>query len=288
MKQIFKSLFFLMFLSLPLRASAFDPWSEPMGARGLALGGAVIATGTGGDAMTTNPASMGVIRSYIWENYYRYNTREKGHITQTSLVDSFKNPNFAAGVYLLMSTAEPTAFSNGVVDPRDEIYMKGGLALSFRISQSIVFGVNGYYFDWSPEEGEGRNGFTMDVGMIAKLGKIFTVGAVVYDVLSDHDDNYPLSYGAGAAVSLMQKFTVEVDIVMEGDKPWYKGGAELMFGQGIVVRGGGGRRERQEIQYFSFGMGYITKKSSIEFSIMQNVDGSKNSYVGLDLRFFLR
>ncbi len=269
-------------------AEAFDPWSEPMGARGLALGGAVIATGTGSDAMTANPASMSLIRSYIWESYYRYNSTDKGHIAQTALVDSYKNQRFAAGAYYGISMAEPTAFYNGANLTRDEKYMKGGLALSLLLTERIAIGVNGYYYDYNPEDLPGRSGFSMDVGMVARIGQIITVGAVAYDLISDHDDAHPWSFGAGAAVFLLKKITIEADVVMEGKKPWYKGGGELILGESIILRGGYGKRESQDIQYFGAGLGYITKKSSVEFSIMQNVDGSKNTFVGIDLRFFLR
>ncbi|MBU1238699.1 hypothetical protein KKF84_02895 [Myxococcota bacterium] len=285
-----KFLLFLIFFMLvtPMSAMAFDPWSEPMGARGLALGGAVIATGTGSDAMTTNPASMSLIKSYIWESYYRYNSVDKGHVAQTALVDSFKNPRFAAGAYYAISMAEPTAFYNGSNLTRDETYMKGGLALSILVWDNIAIGVNGYYYDYSPEDLPGKSGFSMDVGMVARIGKLFTVGAVAYDLITDHDDAYPWSFGAGAAIFLMKMFTLEADIVMEGSKPWYKGGGEILLGEGLILRGGYGRRESKGIQYFGAGVGYITKKSSIEFSIMQNVEGSKNTFVGVDLRFFLR
>ncbi len=275
-------------LFAPETAQAFDPWSTPMGARGMALGGAVIASGTGSDAMTTNPASMSLIRSYIWENYYQYNTSESGHLGQMALVDSFKNQRLAAGLYYAFSVAEPEAYYNGSIFSRNETYMKGGLALSLLFSRYFALGVNSYYYDYSPEDAQERSSFSMDVGAVSRITDYLVVGAVAYDLLSDHDDLHPWSFGAGVALTLFKTLTLEFDTVLEGKKPWYKLGAELLFSKNFILRGGGGRRERQDLQYFSVGLGYITKKTSVELSVMQYVEGSKSTLVGVDFRFFLR
>jgi len=279
----------LFFPSAP--AGAYEPWLEPMGARGLGLGGAVIASGTGSDALIANPAAMSLVRSYIWENYYRYNNKTAGHGGLTALVDSFKNERLAAGVFTSYTSAEPEDETSGTT--LKEKTLRAGLALSLSFTDWLAIGVNGQYCKYElkdlPSGDVKNNFFTLDVGAIAKLSEMFSLGAVAYDLLSDHSEARPYVFGAGVAVRLFgNKLLLEVDGLLEGKKPWIRGGAEFLFGQGIVVRGGGGRREFLEQTFVSGGLGFITKGSSVEFSVQHQLDGDRATIVGLDLRFFIR
>ncbi|PKN47635.1 MAG: hypothetical protein CVU59_02190 [Deltaproteobacteria bacterium HGW-Deltaproteobacteria-17] len=280
----------LLFLA-PAPAVAYEPWLEPMGARGLGLGGAVIASGTGSDALIANPAAMSLVRSYIWENYYRYNNKAAGHNGMTALVDSFKNERLAAGLFTSMGAAEPEDAVTGT--KLDEKLWRAGLALSLAFSEWLAIGVNGHYYNYElnglPGGDVKEKFFTLDVGAIAKVGEMFSVGAVAYDLLSDHSDDRPYVFGAGVAARLFKnQLLLEVDGLIEGKKPWIRGGAEFFFAQGIVIRGGGSRREFLDQTFLSGGLGYITKGSSVEFSVQHQLDGDRATIVGLDLRFFIR
>ncbi|MBU1242713.1 hypothetical protein KKD52_04245 [Myxococcota bacterium] len=280
----------LLFLA-PTPATAYEPWLEPMGARGLGLGGAVIASGTGSDALIANPAAMSLVRSYIWENYYHYNNKTSGHNGLTALVDSFKNERLAAGLFTSMGSAEPEDVATGT--KLDEKLWRAGLALSLAFSEWLAIGVNGHYYNYElnglPTGDVKEKFFTLDVGAIAKIGDMFSVGAVAYDLLSDHSDDRPYVFGAGVAARLFKnQLLLEVDGLIEGKKPWIRGGAEFFFAQGIVIRGGGSRREFLDQTFVSGGLGYITKGSSVEFSIQHQLDGDRATIVGLDLRFFIR
>ncbi len=278
-------------LLAPGPAAAYEPWLEPMGARGLGLGGAVIASGTGSDALIANPAAMSLVKSYIWENYYRYDNQTAGNAGLTALVDSFKNERLAAGLFTSMAAAEPEDEASGTV--LDEKLWRVGLALSLTFTDWLAIGVNGHYFNYKLEGLPGgdvkEKAFTLDVGAIARLGDIFSVGVVAYDLLTDHDDDRPYVFGAGVAARLFKnQLLVEVDGLMEGNKPWIRGGAEFLFAQGIVVRGGAGRRQFLEQTFVTGGLGYITKSTSVEFSVSHQLDGENATIVGLDLRFFIR
>jgi hypothetical protein len=276
---------------LPAPASAYEPWLEPMGARGLGLGGAVIASATGADALIANPAAMSLVRSYIWENYYRYDNSTMGSAGFTALVDSFKNERLAAGLFTSMATAEPSHEASGTV--LDEKFWRLGLALSLTFTDWLAIGVNGHYFNYKleglPDGDVKEKAFTLDVGAIGRIGDMFSVGLVAYDLLTDHSDERPYVFGAGVAARLLKnQLLLEVDGLLEGGKPWIRGGAEFFFAQGIVVRGGGGRRQFLEQTFVTGGMGYITKSTSVELSVQHQLDGERATIVGLDLRFFIR
>ncbi len=272
-------------------ALAYEPWMEPMGARGLGLGGAVIASGTGSDALIANPAAMSLVRSYIWENYYRYNNKTAGHAGLTALVDSFKNEQLAAGLFTSVASAEPEDEASGTT--LKEKSWRAGLALSLTFTDWLAIGVNGHYYNYELQDLPGgdvkEKFFTLDVGAIARIGEMISLGAVAYDLLSDHSAERPYVFGAGAALRLFKnQLFLEVDGLLEGKKPWIRGGAEFFFAQGIVIRGGGSRREFVEQTFVSGGLGYITKGSSVEFSVQHQLDGERATIVGLDLRFFIR
>ncbi len=275
----------------PARAGAYEPWLEPMGARGLGLGGAVIASGTGSDALIANPAAMSLVRSYIWENYYRYQTKPSGHAGLTALVDSYKNERLAAGLFTSYVHSEPEDELTG--ETSKEKIMRTGLALSLKFTDYLAVGVHGHWFNYQhtklPEGDIKEKKFTLDVGVIVKISDMFQVGAVAYDLLTDHSEERPYTFGAGLATRFFNnRFLMEANVLMEGKKPWYRGGAEYLFQQGIVIRGGGGIREFTDQKFVSGGMGYITQKSSVEFSVQQEIQGLRSTIVGLDLRFFIR
>jgi hypothetical protein len=268
--QLIAIVFLLFSAFIALDAKAYEPWEHPGGARGLALGGGVIASGTGSDALTANPAAMSLIRSYIWENFYSFSSFDKGHTGTTSLVDSYLNPKIAAGSYFTTTLASP------------EIYVDGN-------SKNTSLHSNLDYYKFDREGSEKRSFLSLDIGMIVKIGEYLSIGAVAYDLISEHNDDHPWSYGGGIALALFKKqFLMEADVVMEGKEPWYKGGAELFFSKGLALRAGGGYRQRYERTYLAFGIGYVTKKSSVELSMSQGLQGGKNTIVGIDLRFFLK
>lgn len=271
-------------------AMVYEPWSEPMAARGLGLGGAVIASGTGSDALIANPAAMSMVRSYIWENYYRYHTGVVGHAGFSSLVDSVTNERIAAGLFTSLGSAEPKDASGTKLE---ESFWRMGLALSLVFTDWLTVGINGHYFKYElknlPDGAQKDKAFTLDVGAIVKIGDMLSVGLVAYDLITEHSDARPYVYGGGVAARFMKnQLLLELDGLMEGKKPWIRGGVEFFFSQGIVIRGGGSRREFTEQTFVSGGMGYITPKSSVEVSVQQEMGGNKATIVGLDLRFFIR
>ncbi|MGM0597251.1 MAG: hypothetical protein ACQES9_09450 [Myxococcota bacterium] len=287
--QLAAFVFMLFFTFIISEVKAYEPWEHPGGARGLALGGGVIASGTGSDALVANPAAMSLIRSYIWENYYSFSSFDKGHTGTTSLVDSYLNPKIAAGSYFTTTFASPEIYVDGTSKKLDEKFMKGGLAVSMLLGKMFALGFNGYYYKFDREGSEERSFISLDIGMIVKIGEYLSIGAVAYDLISDHNDDHPWSYGGGVALSLFKKqFLMEFDVVMEGKEPWYKGGAELFFSKGLALRAGGGYRQCYDRAYLAFGIGYVTKKSSVELSMSQGLQGGKNTIVGIDLRFFLK
>ncbi|MBN2724051.1 MAG: hypothetical protein JXR95_08290 [Deltaproteobacteria bacterium] len=263
-------------------------WSNSLGARGLATGDGLIATPTGSDAIASNPAGMSLIKSYIWENYYMYNSSTNTHTAQTAFVDSFLNPRLAAGAYYIHQYGEREFYSQGTEVTRKENLMKGGLAISVKFTDFLVIGVNGYYYDW--EYGDAaEDGISMDTGMVIAVGQNFFVGVTGYDLIGDHNDNNPWTMGTGAALKLLQgRLIFEIDLVAEEKELWYRGGGEFFFSQGIAIRGGGGYRERTEEKYFTLGLGYITKKSSIEMGVRKDIAGSDAVYFGIDIRLFIR
>jgi hypothetical protein len=286
---ILNSLVFLVILLLPHKVFSKNPWSDSLGARGLALGGAVIAYGTGSDALSGNPATMGLRKNYIFENYYQYNPLSNGHLMQSALVDSYKNPRLAMGVYGTWEQSEPELYYQGANITRAEKYKKSGLALSILLSKNLSIGFNGYYFEWERDHSSGKKGFSGDFGILAKIGDFFTAGFVVYDLISKHDDDYPYSFGGGIALILLnKKLLLEADIVFEGEEPWVKGGIEFFFGKSISFRFGGGERRFTESRYFSGGIGYITKKSQVDIGIKKELTGGNGTIIGIGLRFYMR
>lgn len=287
MKKFFIFAVFIGIYTFSPVCSAQDLWSQALGARGLGLGDGIIATGTGSDALASNPAGMSLIKSYIWENYYRYNSSTNTHLANTAFVDSYLNERVAAGAYYTHRYGQREIYYNNESREIKENLAKGGVAISIKFTDYLVLGVNGYYFDWEFGE-EGKDGFSMDAGAIIAVGKTFFVGLSAYDLFTGHSDSNPWSFGAAGGLKLLNgKIISEVDVILEGEDLWFRGGAEYFASQGFAIRAGGGYRKRFEQKYITFGVGYIKQKSSIEVGFRKDFTGSDAVYFGLDIRFFI-
>jgi len=287
MKNLFLYLTIAVVTFFSGNANAQDLWSQSLGSRGLGFGDGIIATGTGADALASNPAGMGLIKSYIWENFYRYNSSVNTHLANTAFVDSYINERVAAGAYYTHRYGTREIFYNNESQDIKENLAKGGVAISIKFTDYLILGVNGYYYDWEFGD-QAKDGISMDAGAIVALGQNLFFGLTAYDLFSDHSDSNPWSFGAGAGLKLLSgKIITEFDTVMEGKEFWFRGGAEFFTSSGLAFRAGGGYRQRYEQKYLTAGVGYIKPKSSIEVGVRKDFSGSDAVYFGIDIRIFI-
>ncbi len=269
-------LLFLAVLMIPALGWGQARTFEPLTSRGQAMGGALLATGTGMDSASLNPASMSLISSYVIDGAYVYG--DGAHIMGAAVTDTITNRGVGASVYYLRNR------QNDIYDG-----YRTGASIAVRFSQSISVGFNTYWQDFATGSDTRESRLSFDGGFMMRLGSI-VVGGVVFDISADHDDANPWRYGAGVAFVPAPTLGLEGDVIMEGDDPWYRGGVEYLYQGRISLRLGGLWRTSTDTRAISGGLGYTSGNAALEFSVRRNMDGDSDDgswYLGIGLRMYM-
>lgn len=198
----------LVLLALPALARAAEPLPPPptdlTGPRGLAMGGALRASGTSNDAVFLNPAAI------LGEQ--RYNLSVQG------LLD-FNGGQKGYGLALSDSTTGPVAAGLAV----DRLWLGHGdqrtvvnmfnLSLATSISQYILIGVGGKMLHYADGDGK-HNRLTPDAGILLKIDPV-AVGFTAYNLISIASPLAPRQYAGSLAVSVIQTLHLEADVVLD-------------------------------------------------------------------------
>jgi hypothetical protein len=290
---------------LSVRTAAADPtelpgplaynYGEAETPRGVGMGGAVRALGTGINATLANPANLGVARVYHIQALAQFTPESGRQLYGGAIADSTRR--FAGSV----------AFFGGFVDPDgiDRSFIDIRSAVAFAISDKIHVGAAGRYLTLDQEGfgplGDSRasgglrdpddppNGrsalvseFTFSAGVTVLPTEGLHIGVVGHNLTYPGNGVLPTSVGGGIGYG-NDDFSIEVDAVADFNSwseisPRVMAGGEYLVADAVPIRlgyqfdlmSGSGLTPSHSI---SGGAGYIDTRFSIEASVRRTLAG---------------
>lgn len=318
-----RSVVALLSLMLVGAASVARAQADFPGARALGMGEAMRTDATGAEGPLLNPAGMSMIRQYAIEADYGFNVEQLGHNVNVSVVDSITS-RVAAGLFYSYIYATPRLgfnWAGGQVDSA-QITRTGhaaGLSLSIPLGDSFILGATAKYlhFDTTAPLPSGTmpshltldtvNGVTFDVGMLVRLGKMFRVAAVGYNLWDHGSRESPLSLGLGVGFSPIESLTINFDSVInftgyqnyKVDMATGKvsldsrvtarlgPGIEWLIAGKVPIRVGVVYDSGLPATYLSLGLGYVSPSFAIDLGYRTKVQGGIENFLMLGLRLFV-
>lgn len=265
--------------------------------RPLGMGNAFVGGGNSNGALYRNPA--GIISAGVYSLEAGYQRSANLNSFGTSIVDSKTNPQIAMGIGYAYSFGDgPTRIDDDDIARHD---LRGAIAFPL-VPQRVALGVGVHYsrffagFGPPPEDSEETRGpqiidggFSMDVGLMANLGRVFNIGIAAQRLLQP--DGYPLgrAYAGGFGVFLGG---AHFEVGWRGEERLRDG----EFGNGvnvgleytivtIPIRVGYDLDPRTEGNYISAGLGYRSDHAGADFGFRQNLsEGQSNDrMIGVSL-----
>lgn len=268
-------------------------FSDFVGARSLAMGGAGRADARGDQGPLLNPAGMSLSRVYTVDAGYQFITRDGGHAARASVVDSTSAFKLAGGLFYGYRTSRPA----GVPALTGH---EAGLSLAYPFADRVFLGVTGKYLTISgPVELDGRakhSGFTVDAGLAIRVGSVLTLGVAGYNLRELSTRMAPVSLGYGVALQPIPDLTFVADAFHDftttdpsrGTVITLAGGVEYMWQRKVVFRAGGGRDGGLEHGYLTAGLAALSEMGAMDLAVRQDVSGqAKLTFIAVGLRLFV-
>ena len=316
-------------IAAPRSAKAVDDVLTP---RSIALGSALRASASGGLGPVLNPAGMTLNKAYNVDLSYGFRVQDVGSSLYLAIVDSVTS-RVAAGVYYQFVHSSPR-FVYGT-DPRHNRATRegneAGLSLALPLGDRFSFGVTTKYitvttdlpnpaYDPNQKDSPKRitldsstsladaKGFTIDAGLLVRLGESLNLGVVGYNFIPKRSIEAPLALGAGLTYKVGQSFLLTADVVIDFNKYHarptigpddalipgkrlttvrFGGGAEYIAGKIIPIRVGALWDTGLPGVYVSGGLGYQGKRFGVDVSYRQKVSGGLESFIIGGVRVFL-
>jgi len=266
-------------------ALALDPPAagDLFGTRSLAMGNAFRAVGTSNDTLFFNPAGLVATRRYEIDGHYGFSPGERLGLWHASIVDS-KTANVGVGIgYSHLSGKGALGESNGSL-----VHLGLGIPLASR----VAFGVGFKYLGFTrPED---TNSVTADLGLLVRPVPFLSLGLVAYNVIDVGSEQAPMRAGGGVSIGSDASFRLSFDAVfaLEERDPFgttYHLGGELFFDDVLPIRLGAERREKEDRNFLTAGLGLVSEVAALEASFAQGVGGghSDERIFGFALKLFL-
>ena len=218
-------------LCVSSRLQATPPTQHLNASSAMGMGQAGRGVSRGNAGLIYNPAGMSASITYAVEALYQRTSSEL-NILGVSVVDSKMRADqdrlaLGLGYAQVISAGETSAY-------------EGRLAFALPVIQAgpnggpeLHIGAGGRYLydDLSKVDD-----FDVDLGALLNIGAGFNVGAVADCLL---ESNQPKRFGGGIGF-VRQSFSVALDYLRQPtlDRQLLSGGAELMVGQSLILRGG--------------------------------------------------
>ena len=266
-------------------ALAFDPPAagDLFGTRSLATGNAFRAVGTSNDTLFFNPAGVVITRRYEIEGHYGFSPGDRLQLWHASVVDS-KTTTVGAGIgYSHISGAGAPGDSSGSVV---------NLALGFPLSSRVAFGLGLKYLGFArPEE---TNSITADAGLLVRPLPGLSLGVVGYNLVDVASAQAPMRVGGGVSIGHDATFRFSADAVfaLEESDPFgntYHAGAEIFFDEVLPIRLGAERRDKEDRNFVTAGLGLVSEVAALDLSFAQGVGSghSEERIFAFALKLFL-
>jgi len=271
-----------------------------MDPRVLALGGALRASPSSTGSVYLNPATMSMERLYHIELMYQYMTEDDMHMAGAAIVDSITSV-VGAGLSLNYTAIDRKKIDFEAWDVR--------LALSGAIADMFYLGLTGKYLRLEhnlesdnrgpngvpamPHSGSQQvDGITLDVGAAFRVGKVFSLGVVGYNLTNVKSIYAPIELGTGAALFLIDMITIEADFVIDFtsfEDTTYEidGGLEIFVANRVPLRVGYVYDFYYDIHTIAAGAGYVDAAFAIDLGFRREIIENGRMYFALGVKIFV-
>jgi hypothetical protein len=271
-------------------ASAAEPppggISELAGPRTLALS-ASVGTATGNDGLWVNAGAIAARRRYEAETGGFVERRGSNNVTQlvgASVVDSTTSALAAGFSYRRSMEGDYTG----------NVYH---LALAGPIAERLFLGVAGKWLSLQGPELDGASqdvsALTVDAGFLFQVTPFVSIGGAGYNLVPiENTAIAPTGAGAGIDIGSERAFHVVADWRIDYDRGdgstnRYSAGAEYLLGGLMPLRGGWMYDETLDTQWWSAGVGLVTKDVALDVGYRQSLDASSVRMFSAAIRLYV-
>ncbi|MCI0569993.1 MAG: hypothetical protein L0Y66_04515 [Myxococcaceae bacterium] len=260
-----------------LAQSAPEPLLQQLvHARSLGMGGAYFSQGLSADAVSGNPAALGLFRSYRVELSGAWDTVTKAGVASTSVVDGVTSSVAAGYAYHYASTGRG-------VDRR--VSHLNALGLSIPLGSSVFLGASGRHV---LETANGRpSGLTANAGLLVRMGEAFHVGVSGHNLVDFGHTDFPRFY-VGSLGFVSGVVSAAVDLRAQPGRavsPYsVAAGAEFIAGQLFPLRAGWSMDMDTGVHAVSGGLGVMVQGGGVDVGYRHELGGLGGRTLAVTLR----
>lgn len=270
--------------------------------RSAGMGDNVVGGAGSNAALFHNPAALSAVPLYSLELGYNKPLGEGGNHLGISIADAKTNAAIAGGAaYTFSFQREPINGKKKLVSMRHEVRLGAALPI---VQDVLILGVTGQYINQKNMSGYGsssvgRKGhaFSVDLGVMAMIGKQFFLGVSAMNLAQKEGLTDPREIRAGFAgiigpLRLMGEYGAEIDGART--RHHVGPGAEFMIKSIIALRAGYRYATANQLlsnapQYadaehlLSFGLGYRGRSFGVDFAYRQQLQKAPQRLFGVSL-----
>jgi len=254
------------------------------GTRAMAMGNAFRAVGTSNEAIYLNPAGMALGTKYEIDLAYAFGRGDDLSRFNGSIVDS-KTTRLATGLAYTRLTGDGVQgeLSGSIVN----------LAFGLPLAERVALGFGMKYLGFS--DPDRTNAVTGDVGLLVRPADWLSLGAVAYNVIDVNSREAPFRVGGGVAIgtdtSFRLAFDTVADFTSDPDRAAlsFHAGGEYLFDGMMAIRAGFMRRDLDDRNFASAGLGFVSGAAAIEAAYVQSLEADEgpDRTFSFTLKFFL-
>lgn len=261
--------------------------------RSAGMGDNVVAASAGNAGVFHNPAGLAAIPIYSIEAGYDLTAGDGTHRLGLSVADSQTNGSVAGGLAYTFSLNNGDL--SGDVDNLRDHNMR--VALAVPLSEAFSVGVTGQYFIFSrgrvdqSEDGDKirYNGFSLNIGAMARLGERFFVGVAAEDLVEVEGATGPRTLRAGAGFFndvIRGQFEYGAQFLGADTRHRIGFGTELML-EMVAVRVGYRHITDISENELSIGLGYRSRTFGIDMAFRQPFNDRSRRQFGVTFLGFI-
>ncbi len=250
-----------------------------MHSRNFAMGGAYRSLGVGAEAVSGNPAAVGLFKRYQVELSGAWDVPNAYAFGSVAVVDSTNE--LAAGLAYHLVTL-------GREEQRRTAHVNT-LALDLPLTENIHIGASGrYLIETGAVE---RNGITMDAGLLVRITPSLAVGFSGHNLI-DIPNSDLARYYAGSLAWLGGLFSAALDVradfgIAESVQLAYSAGLEYILGQ-FPVRAGFSLDTITQTQHLSAGLGLLVEGGGIDVGYRHELGGLEGRLLSVTFKVMVQ